>query len=134
MHILAEVSQVFCNILTDMGWAAREISSDEVEGLRCFLCACDISAFVPREFAADVDCPTKILGRSESLEGSESSANIRAVEHRGRLRMPLLYVAAVAATMSLLLWRRCIVQRVVYPELYDYMIDDDTSFTHMRMR
>jgi len=53
-----------------MGRAAGEISSDEVEGLRCFRCACDISAFVSREFAADVDCPTKILGRSESLEGS----------------------------------------------------------------
>jgi len=50
-----------------MGWAAREISSGEVEGLRCFL-SCGISVFVPCEFTADVD--TKVLGRSDSLEGS----------------------------------------------------------------
>jgi len=50
-----------------MGWAAREVSSDEVEGLRCFLWS-DISVFVPREFAADVY--TKVLGRSDSLEAS----------------------------------------------------------------
>ena len=50
-----------------MGWAAREVSSDEVEGLRCFLC-CDISVFIPYEFAADVNA--KVLGRSDSLEGS----------------------------------------------------------------
>jgi len=37
-----------------MGWAAREVSSDEVKGLRCFLC-CDINVFVPCKFAADVD-------------------------------------------------------------------------------
>jgi len=50
-----------------MDWAAQEISSDEVEGLRCFFC-CGISVFVPCEFAADVD--TKVLGRGDSLEGS----------------------------------------------------------------
>ena len=46
---------------------AREISADEVEGLRCFLC-CDVSVLVPSEFAADMDA--KVLGRSDSLEGS----------------------------------------------------------------
>jgi len=50
-----------------MYWAAREISSDEVEGLRCFLC-CGINVFVPCEFAADVY--TKVLGRGDSLQGS----------------------------------------------------------------
>ena len=50
-----------------MGWAAPEVSSDELENLRCFLC-CDISVLVPCEFAADVD--TKVLGRSDSLKGS----------------------------------------------------------------
>ena len=43
-----------------MDWAAREISSDEVGGLRCFLC-CDISVFVPCEFAADVDTVARSL-------------------------------------------------------------------------
>ena len=34
MSTPAEVSQVFCNILLmRMGWAAPEVSSDEVEGL-----------------------------------------------------------------------------------------------------
>ena len=57
----------FVTLLTDMGWAAPEVSSDELENLRCFLC-CDISVLVPCEFAVDVD--TKVLGRSDSLEGS----------------------------------------------------------------
>jgi len=34
----------FVTLLTDIGWAAREVS---------FLC-CDISVFVPSQFAADV--------------------------------------------------------------------------------
>ena len=55
-----------CFLTSLMDWAAWEVSSDEVEGLRCFLC--DINVLVPCEFGADVD--TKVLGRSDSLEGS----------------------------------------------------------------
>jgi len=54
-------------LLKDMGWTARDIFSDEVECMRCFLC-CDITVIVPYEFAADVD--TKELSRSDSLQGS----------------------------------------------------------------
>jgi len=50
-----------------VGWVAREVYSNKVEGLRCFLC-CNINVIIPCEFAGDVD--TKVIGRSDSLEGT----------------------------------------------------------------
>ena len=55
----------FVTLLMDVGWAAWEVSCDEVEGLICFLC-CVINVVVPCEFVAYVD--TKVLGRSENFE------------------------------------------------------------------
>ena len=64
-------SQVFCSTAHRYGLGSLwEVSSDKVEGLRCFLCR-DINVFVPCA-AADVD--TKVLGRGTSLSVREMSS------------------------------------------------------------